>query len=209
MDDRSEDQSTTYGQSRQPRCIIHTSNNHSTSDCRVYHDKPPEQKIQFIKEKRACYSCLKIDHKSSDCKLCKKCPEDGCNMLHHLSLHSAHIQGINFHTTTSAMSNKDDRSSTCLLQLITIKSGTKIFKSLNVLWDGGTTFSLITSEKAREFELRGKEIKISVAKVGGQKEEIHSFVYDLPLFNEKGEVVMFQVHGIDRISTNVEQINLS
>ena len=46
MDDRSEDQSTTYGQSRQLWCIIHTSNNHSTSDCRVYHDKLPEQKVQ-------------------------------------------------------------------------------------------------------------------------------------------------------------------
>ena len=34
-DDRSEDQSTTYGQSRQTRCIIHTSNSHPTSDYRV------------------------------------------------------------------------------------------------------------------------------------------------------------------------------
>ena len=34
-DDRSEDQSTTYGQSRQPRCITHTSRNHSTSDSKI------------------------------------------------------------------------------------------------------------------------------------------------------------------------------
>ena len=39
-------------------------------------------------------------------------------------------------------------------------------------------------------------------KVGEQKEEMHPLVYDLPLMNEKGEVVMFQVYGIDRISTN-------
>ena len=63
-DDRSEDQSTAYGQSRQPWCIIHTLNNHSTSDCRVYHDKLPEQKLQFIKEKRACIHALRLvtDH---------------------------------------------------------------------------------------------------------------------------------------------------
>ena len=45
-------------------------------------------------------------------------------------------------------------------------------------------------------------------KVSGREEEIHSFVYDLPLLNEKGEVVIFQVHGIHRISTNVQQMNL-
>ena len=205
-DDRSKDQSTTYGQSRQLRCIIHSSNNHSTSDCRVY-DKLPEQMVQFIKDKRACYSCLKIGHRSSNCKLHKKCPEDGCNMFYYPSLHSAYIQGINFHTTTSAMSNKDYHSCTRLLQLMKIKSGTKNFKSLNVLWDRGATLNLITFEKARELELRGKEIKISVVKVGGQKEEIYSFVY--LLLNEKAEVVMLQVYGIHRISRNVQQINLT
>ena len=130
-------------------------------------------------------------------------------MFHHPSLHSAHMQGINFHTTSSAMSSKDDRSSTCLLQLITIKSGTKNFQSFNVLWDRGAPLSLTTFDKARELELKAKEIKISVVKMGGQKEEIHSFVYDLPLLNERREVVMFQVYGINRISTNVQQINLT
>ena len=116
-------------------------------------------------------------------------------MFHHLSLLSAHIQGINFHTTTSAMSNKDDRSSTCLLQLMTIKSGIKNFRSLNILWDGEATLSLITFEKEREL---GKEINISCESGWAER----------PLLNEKGEVVMFQVHGIDKISTNVQQINL-
>ena len=46
-------------------------------------------------------------------------------------------------------------------------------------------------------------------KVDEQKEEMHSLVYDLPLLNEKGEVVMFQVYVIDRIFTNVRQINLT
>ena len=46
-------------------------------------------------------------------------------------------------------------------------------------------------------------------KVAGQTEEIHTFVYDLPLLNEKQEVVMFQVYGIDRISTSVQQINIT
>ena len=81
--------------------------------------------------------------------------------------------------------------------------------SVNVLWDGGSTVSLITFSKAKELGLKGKQVHLSIVKVGGNKEEISSYLYDLPLKNRDGEVVILQVYGIDKVSTHLKPIDLS
>ena len=75
-------------------CLVHNSSTHSTADCRVLQEKSPEDKIRLVKEKRACWSCLKSGHRFMSCKLRERRGIDSCLKFHHPSLHSAHVQGI-------------------------------------------------------------------------------------------------------------------
>ncbi len=122
----------------------------------------PEGKVQLLKEKQACWSCLKIGHRSIDCRQRKKCNSDDCSKYHHDSLHVAHVQGVAFHIPYFSRPNSDadgKESRTCLLQVMKVKSAVNA-SSLNVLWDGGATISLITFAKARELSLDGEEIHV-------------------------------------------------
>ena len=53
--------------------------------------------VKTLMKNRACYSCLKIGHRSSDDKYRKQCEINECKMHHHQSLHEAHMAGITFH----------------------------------------------------------------------------------------------------------------
>ena len=88
-----------------------------------------------------------------------------------------------------------------------LNSGTSPQIGLNVLWDGSATISLIKFSKAIDMSLVGEPIKILVIKVGGQKQEMSSYLSELPIADEKGKIVNFQVYGIDRISAKVNRIN--
>ena len=80
---------------------------------------------------------------------------------------------------------------------------------LNVLWDGGAIISLITFDKAKELNLIGEPVKLSVVKVGGLKVEIQSSVYALPLTDKSGNSIEFQVYGIDKISSCMNSIDVA
>lgn len=57
--------------------------------------------------------------------------------------------------------------------------------SLNVLWDGGATISLITFSEARDMRLVGETVKISVIKVGAEKQEMSSYLYKLRILDKE------------------------
>ena len=82
-DEESEEETTTRVISQ---CLIHTTSAHSTAKCRVYNSKTPKEKVDFLRTKRACWSYLKIDHRSADCKSKKECNEEGC--FFHLTITS-------------------------------------------------------------------------------------------------------------------------
>ena len=198
-------------ENRALNCLVHSLSTHSTADCRVFQEKSPEDKIRLVKEKRACWSCLKSGHRSMSCRLRERCGIDGCLKFHHPSLHLAHIRGIAFHTpTTSKDCTSQDSSQVnpCLLQVMKIKSSNDK-DPLNVLWDGGATISLITFDKAKELNLIGESVKLSVVEVGGSKVEIQSSVYALPLIDKSGNSIEFQVYGIDKISSCVNSIDVA
>ncbi len=142
----------------------------------MFQEKSPENKILFVKEKQAYRSCLKSGHRSVNCKLRGRCGIDGCLKFHQPSLHLAHVQGIAFHTPT--MSKGEIRKDICqvgpsLLQVMQIKSSNDKDPH-SVFWDGGATINLITFDKAKEINLVGVSVKLSVVKVGGSTVEIQS-----------------------------------
>ena len=66
---------------------------------------------------------------------------------------------------------------------------------------------MITFSKATDKSLVGEPIKISVIKVGGQKQEM-SYLYKLPVANKKEKMVNLQVSEIDCISMEFSQKNI-
>lgn len=52
------------------------------------------------------------------------------------------------------------------------------------MWDGGSTLSLITFEKAAKLHLPGRDINLKIVKVGGIQEEIKSKEYELTLHDK-------------------------
>ena len=51
----------------------------------------------------------------------------------------------------------------------------------NVLFDSSAQVSLIRQETADSLGLKGKEIPVTITKVGGQEEEINTKVYKVPI----------------------------
>ena len=187
-------------------CLIHNNGNHTTDICDIFLKKSVNERIEIIKETNACWSCLKVGHQSAWCWFRKKCTESDCNMFHHKLLHQDQTEGTALHTNPSNTPADVNRNS-CLLQLMKITASND--QKVNVLWDGGATLSLITFRKANELGLEGKHINLSVTKVGGKSEQINSNKYELTLKDKKGKNVDFIVYGIDKISSEVRDIDIS
>ena len=186
------------------RCWLHKTDTHPIQECQTFIETPAAEKIQLVRDHKACWSCLREGHRSTYCRIKRKCNEDNCQLYHNKLLHECHVEGIAFHASSTDSHHTGDR--TCLLQLMDIKTANN--GKANVLWDGGATLSLITFKKAKELNLRGKEVKLSVTKVGGESEEIRSFKYELGLKDTQGKCIDFLLYGIERISTELESIDL-
>ena len=146
-----------------------------------------------------------LGHTSSQCKVKVKCSNTDCGKLHHHTLHEAHVAGSIYH---SILSKSACVSKPCLLQVMMIGTNKHGIKA-NILWDGGATDSLITFEKAKKLKLVGQKVNMTIAKVGGDLEDIESFLYKLPLRNSLGAIVMFNVYGIKKISSPIQPLDVS
>ena len=191
------------------KCPVHNRDDHLLENCRSYLAQSPQEKVYAVRESRACWSCLRTGHTSSNCRFKKVCGIDSCAKYHHTSLHEAHVSGLTFHYRVGHTRNMEGSLSSCLLQIMRVKTGCINPDSVNVLWDGGATISLITFKCAKRLGLIGKPIKLSILKVGGTEESINSFKYILPIVDMNGKTVHIQVYGIDCISSDVKEINLS
>ena len=123
-----------------------------------------------MKEHRPYYSCLKARHKSWNCRIRKKCTQDGCTKYHHGSLHLVRSSGANFHTN-GAVGNKRN-SQSCILLLMSIETNTTKEALITVFLDSGANISLITFTTADPLGLIGNEVQITVNKVGGKQESM-------------------------------------
>ena len=138
---------------------------------------------------------------------------EGCTETHHPTLHQQNVVGaapaeeIQQNHLSESERNHDAKRF-CLLQLMQISAGTSPKSSVNVMWDSGATVSMITFKKARNLGLNGSKARISIVKVGGQKETIETEIYDVPLYDTDGQQELFKAYGIDQISSSIESANM-
>ena len=172
------------------------------SNSRFYLSKSWEERMNMPREKRACWSCLKIGHRIRDCRKRKVCGENGCTRTHHRTIHGE-SSAANVSATANTCSNP--ARDTCLLQLQRIKTKKGW---ANVMWDNAASLSFITNSKAATENLRGTRVELSIVKVGGQTEKFISQKYVLHLIDLQGRDVQFEVYGIDKITTDIQSVNI-
>ena len=200
-----------------PKCLIHDKGRHWTSNCRLYQAKKIDEKTNFLKEKRACWSCLKPGHRQRICRMKRDCGVNGCTKRHHPSIHennestpqqaiaSANNESTPQQATASANVCNNSSIDTCLLQVqrVETKKGTA-----NVMWDNAASLCFITNAKAKQEKLKGVKVNLSIVKIGGQNEKIETMKYKLPLLDKQGHAVEFEVYGINKITSDIEHVNV-
>ena len=201
-EDGHEDESNTEQQKEtiisQNKCLFHPNSDHWTDTCNLYLSKSPEERINLLKDKSACWSCLRVGHRLAECKRKKACGENGCKGTHHKTIHMERKSGF-------AAACGDMTNSTCLLQIQRIKTSKG---STNVLWDSAASICLITYSKAKEEKLHGKQVQLSITKVGGIDEKLTSHLYRVPLVNQYGKTVFIEAYGIGKITADIQAVNL-
>lgn len=188
------------------KCLFHDNVEHSTNDCRLYLSKPMQERMSLLKEKGACFSCLKCGHRSRDCRKKKECGIKGCRGKHHVTLHEDKPAETEAPNVVGASSTCTEQlSDTCLLQIQKIKTPRGW---VNVLWDNASSISLMTHGKAKAEKLRGKPVELSITKVGGEEEKRKSSRYELSLIDLQGKTVTFEVYGIDKITSDIQSVSI-
>ena len=76
------------------------------------------------------------------------------------------------------------------------------------MWDNGSTLSFITFSLAERLKLKGKALNLSLEVVGSQKIEFESFEYCIDVLNKSGELVQMYMIGIEKISSDIESIDI-
>ena len=188
----------------QGKCLIHEGGKHYTEECKVYSLKSLEENKTLLKEKNACWSCLKVGHRSRVCRAKKICNIKDCPLTHHQSLHEER-QMPNMSSAsvpTNVCSNTE--TDTCLLQVQNIKTkrGT-----VNVMWDNAASLCFVTNSKAKEQNLKGKKVDSSIIKIGAQDEKINTMKYILPLVDAQGQTLHIEAYGIDQITSDIESVS--
>ncbi|XP_068200399.1 uncharacterized protein [Palaemon carinicauda] len=80
---------------------------------------------------------------------------------------------------------------------------------INVLWDSGSNVSLITHQKAQELGLNGRDVQITITKVGNKTETVSSKEYTVPVVDIYGVKWEIIACGIDEITTPVEKVDMN
>ena len=187
--------------SRSPsKCIFHENAKHFTNECKVYLSRPVEERMKMLKEKGACWSCLKSGHRMRHCKKGKECSINDCKKKHHMTIHEDKQNVIG--TTSTCTGSPGDK---CLLQLQKIRTP-KGF--VNVMWDNASSLSFIMNSKAKAEKLHGTAVELSIIKVGNTEEKISLKRYQLPLIDLQGNPVIFEVYGIENITSDIRSVNI-
>ena len=93
------------------KCLFHPNSDHWTDACTLYLSKSVEERFSMLKEKAACWSCLRVGHRLSECKRKRTCGEEGCKGSHHKTIHTERKYGA------ASACGKISNNSACLLQV--------------------------------------------------------------------------------------------
>ena len=188
-------------------CWYHNNPSHDISQCEAFSKLDDASKMESLKRAGACFICLEPYHMSRDCNKKSYCNvkinnTDTCGKLHHPVLHSCFFKGFQ---PIKASTNLLDREGV-LLTVGRVRSGSH---TLSTLFDCGSNLTMITYEAARKLGLKGKEISMSLTKVGNQTERIDTWVYIVPLIDAEGTQCTIEAVGFEKITSGIGEVNIT
>ncbi|XP_064120677.1 uncharacterized protein LOC135225276 [Macrobrachium nipponense] len=167
-------------------CWFHGTASHSILDCSGFQHLGNKSKYELLKSNRVCFICLRKGHVSSDClnrELChtKDQNNEVCGRPHHPILHSLFVQNY-FTSRVQGSNNLLSREGVLLMIGYMQSKGQKVA----TLWDPGSNLTMITHRMANKLGLRGKDVSLTVTKVGNSTELFDSKVYNVPITDLTG-----------------------
>lgn len=73
------------------------------------------------------------------------------------------------------------------------------------MWDNAASLCFVTNSKAKEQNLKGKKVDLSIIKIGAQDEKINTMKYILPLVDAQGQTVHIEAYGINQITSDIKK----
>ncbi|XP_065195672.1 uncharacterized protein LOC135827076 [Sycon ciliatum] len=163
--------------------------------CPEFEKQTVSQRWAAAKRSKSCYRCLATGHRGKDCPRDRECGIDGCTQHHHRLLHSeprqpppsslTHASGEtgamqpeNFSAVSLGNSTKGEenrvRTVTSIRTVPFQLSNGKRSLTVNALLDDASTRSYIASNVTAELGLIGSSMSLTISKLNGQQETIHT-----------------------------------
>ena len=153
-----------------PKCWICDNSTHWVDQCEKFKLMSPDERLKTVKENHACFSCLKKagrDHRASNCSRRKQCTQKindvQCKYYHHVLLHPANS------TPTVGVAIETNKEAMLPVVAAKISGKNNQHQRGNILIDSGAQISLICTSTAENLQLKGKNVSITIKKVGGEE----------------------------------------
>ena len=193
------------------KCWLCKTSSHWPDQCPKFISLSIDDRIATAKANHLSFSCLKRagrGHTMDNCKRKQQCTklENGtrCPRHHHQLLHKSNPVRISVATTASPTE--------AILPVLSanIGSGNGLFKCGNVLLDSGAQVSLIRQETAETLGLKGKDVSITITKVGGEEETMKTKEYNVQLTcSDNNRCFTVKAIGIQSISDEIPAVKTS
>ena len=176
----------------------------------------PSDCLKAVKENHGCFSCLKRagrDHDVSNCSRRRQGSESfngsQCKYFYHPLLHGANATNSAIALTVSSITGS--KQAIFPVILVEILGSENVKKQGNLLLDSGAQVSLIKFSVADELGLMGKQVTITIAKVGGEEEELITKLFSVRIRSLVSRNVIHTVTavGILCISSDISEMKLS
>ena len=197
------------------KCWLCKTSSHWPDQCPKFISLSIDDRIATTKANHLCFSCLKRagrGHTVDNCKhkqQCTKqengtqCPQQ-CPQQHHQLLHKSNSVKIGVATTASP--------NEAILPVLSadIGSANGLFKCGNILIDLRAQISLIQQDTAETLGLKGKDVSITITKVGGEDETMKTKEYNVQLTCiDSNKRFTIKVIGIHSISDKIPAVKTS
>ncbi|XP_068235508.1 uncharacterized protein [Palaemon carinicauda] len=191
------------------KCLLHEKGTHNTGSCSAFGNIGNFEKFETVRKRRACFNCLKAGHISNFCRHNNTCnvitEGQRCGKYHHPLLHGAFSEGLMYSTTLSVKSKYLVRDKALLMISKLYSNGTL----LNTLWDPGSDITLITFATAYKLGLKGRDIELTITKVGRKVELIKSKEYVIKVTDLEGKHWYITAYGIEEITSEACKVDLT
>ncbi len=194
------------GPGRPPlRCLLSDCDDdrpHYLARCQRWAALDLTARMALVRGNRLCRLCLEPGHMAGTCPKrgqWRPCPEEGCGQWHHRSLH-----GGSWRAAERAL-GLGGGGGVLLAQDVDAASG----GACRVLWDSGSSVSLVANGFARRARLRGIPASIWLTVVGGERQLLHTKLYRVPLIDHSGLEHIVLAYGIEEVAGHVQGLELT